>query len=77
MYGTTYSGRRETSFSVGEERTTCFVIENMLLVVLSESVLKHLVSKRACFWNLYGNCTCGQNEDVWRLKTDPEQAGSV
>lgn len=72
MYGTTYSGRRETSFSEGEGRTTCFVIENMLLVVLFQSVVKHLVSK-----HVSGICACGQNQGMWRLKTDPEQAGSV
>lgn len=33
MYGTTYSGRRETSFS--EDRTRCFVIRNVLFVVSS------------------------------------------
>lgn len=48
MYGTTYSGRRETSFS--EDITTGFVIRNIQFVVFSGHVqFKLTLSERVLF----------------------------
>lgn len=62
MYGTTYSGRRETSFSEGEDRTARFVIENMLFAVLYKLVYKTSAMTKSLLLSLL---------------TNPEQAGSV